>query len=473
MSNILCVDLDGTLLNTDSLHEAIFCFIKKNPLRIFWLFFWLSQGRAYLKQKIAQYTQLDVSHLPYNQEVLTWIKEAKAQGQKLVLVTAAHISIAEKVAAHLGLFDEVLASRDGMNLKSHVKASTLNQHYGRKQYDYMGNSHADVAVWQEADQAILVNTSSRLLRKVSRNISVSKVIPRQKLSMRAWFKAIRVHQYAKNILVFIPLLASHAIINAPAILHTVLGFICFSLTASSVYLLNDLLDLKEDRAHPTKSKRAIASGMLSIPKASMLSLACLTIAISASFFLPPAFQAVLAIYYVLTLAYSFQLKQIVLVDVIVLSILYTLRIVAGIALLVEVTYSPWLLLFSMLFFLSLAFLKRVSELHLLDKKGHKQLLGRNYHTIDLLVFATFGIVSGFMSILVFTLYLSSDVAIRLYHHPQLLLLIYPFMLYWLCRIWLLAMQGKVHDDPVLHALRDKTSYYIGIIILIILSVATV
>lgn len=473
MSKVLCIDLDGTLLHTDSLHEALFNFMKANPLRFFLILWWLMQGRAYLKQKVAERTHVDVQTLPYNHELLDWLKALKEKGRQIILVTAAHQSIADKIAPHLALFDDVIASDGRTNLSAHHKAAELTRRYGFKQYDYAGNSKADLAVWRESNQAIVVNASPRLVRRAEKIAPIGKLFPRRPLTLRVFLKAIRVHQYTKNVLLFIPLFAGHLLMNVQAVTSTLLGFLCFCLMASSVYLLNDLLDVTSDRKHPTKSKRAIASGLLSMTKASCLCLIFFAVAMGLTWFLPSSFKLVLLTYYALTLLYSFKLKQIVLVDVLMLSILYTIRIVAGMSLITMGEYSLWMLLFSMFLFLSLAFLKRVSELYLLDKNGLKQIVGRDYYTADMTTFSVFGMASGFIAVLVFALYLNSDAALLLYHHTQVLLLVFPFMLYWLCRIWLLATQGKIHEDPVLYTIRDKTSYYVGFFILIIFFLASI
>ena len=467
-SKVLCIDLDGTLIRTDSLQEAILCFIKKNPLRLILVLLWLGHGRAYLKQKVAERVRLDPSLLPYNTELLHWITACKQQGQKVVLVTAIDQRYAESVAEHLGIFDEVLASDGQVNLRSQQKASALTQRFGLKGYDYAGNSCHDLPVWREANAAIVVNASPGLLRKAQRESHVSNVFPRKTLSFKGFLKAIRVHQYAKNLLIFLPLLAGHVLGDVGTVMKTMLGFVSFCMMASAVYLLNDLLDVNADRKHPTKSKRAIATGLLSIPRALIWTVGFFAASLGLAWYgLPAAFLGVLGLYAGLTLGYSLWLKQFVLVDVILLSLLYTARVIAGMTLLEKTDYSQWMLLFSLFLFLSLAFLKRVSELTLLKKFGHSQIMGRDYRTIDRQTFTLFGVSSGMMAILVFALYLNSDAAQALYVYPQRLLWVFPFLLYWLCRIWLLATQGRVKDDPVLYAIRDKASYCVGLIILVI------
>lgn len=467
-SKVLCIDLDGTLICTDSLQEAILCFIKKNPLRLGLVLLWLCRGRAYLKQQIARRVTLDPSLLPYNKELLQWILACKQQGQKVVLVTATDQRYAERVAEHLGMFDEVLASDGQVNLRSQQKARALTQRFGLKGYDYAGNSCHDLPVWREANAAIVVNASPSLLRKAQRECHVSNVFPRQTLSLKGFLKAIRVHQYAKNLLVFLPLLAGHVLGHVDIVARTMVGFVSFCMMASAVYLLNDLLDVNADRKHPTKSKRAIAAGLLPISSALAWTFGFFAAATGLAWYgLPASFMGVLGLYVVLTLGYSLWLKQMVLVDVIVLSLLYTARVIAGMTLLDKTDYSQWMLLFSLFLFLSLAFLKRVSELTLLNKLGHTKIIGRAYRTMDTQTFTMFGVSSGMMAVLVFALYLNSEAAQALYHYPQRLLWVFPFLLYWLCRIWLFATQGKVDDALVLYAIRDKASYSVGLMILVI------
>lgn len=473
MHNVLCIDLDGTLVHTDILQEAILLFIKVNPWRLMLVFFWLIRGRAILKQKIAQRVDLEVNSLPYNQALLAWIKAEKEKGRKVVLVTATDKKFADMVANYLGIFDDVLASDGKINLRANYKAAELNRRYGEKNYDYAGNSKPDLAVWKNVKQAIIVNGSSTLIKRAKKIANIDKIFPRQSLTLKSLVKALRVHQYPKNILIFTPLFAGHLLFNLSLLLTTILGFVSFCCIASSVYLLNDLLDLSSDRKHPHKSKRAIASGFLPISTAIYMMIALFILAGVFSWSLSINFKLTLLGYYIITLLYSFSLKKIVLIDVISLSFLYTIRIIAGMSLLVMYPYSLWMLLFAMFLFLSLAFLKRVSELSLFEKHGQQQIAGRSYLITDLLTLNMFGISSGFLAILVLALYLNSSEAAIMYKNPQVLLLLFPFILYWLCRIWLLATQGKIHDDPVMFTIKDKVSYYIMGIIFFILFIATV
>lgn len=464
----LCVDLDGTLVNTDTLWETVLLFIKQRPCTAwFLLIFWLFHSRSYLKRQVAQSVNLSADALPYNQQLLSWLKEQHALGRSLVLVTAADESIAMRIAAHLGIFNHVFASDGIRNLKGSHKADILNEAFGKGQYDYVGNHRSDLEIWLHCRYAILANFSAGLLRRCREIAEVREHFPKTRLGVRKFLKAIRVHQYAKNILIFLPVLLGHYFTHAEMLWQSLLGFMCFSMLASSVYLLNDLLDLEADRRHASKSRRALACGELPIPVGIILLLLFLLLAVGLSFLLPRAFQCVMLMYYVLTMLYSFTLKRQVLLDVLALSALYTLRIIAGMAIAAQI-YAFWLILFSVFFFTSLAFIKRFTELdQMLRMKQEKTIHGRGYHTDQVQMISVFGIASGYLSVLVFALYINSQQAYSLYHHPSWLYLICPVLLYWISYVWLRASSGELHEDPIIFALHDKISYYcVGLIIIL-------
>lgn len=469
--SILCVDLDGTLINTDTLHEKILLFVTKNPLNFLLILFWMCRGKAFLKRQLAERVHLPIHSLPYNQELLSWIKAEKATGKKVILVTAADQKIADAIADYVGLFDEVLASDGIINLKSHHKALLLNQRFGEKNYTYTGNDKSDLQVWKSAQQAILVNKSPRLIRHIKKLTHLQYYFALKKLSLKAFLKAIRIHQYAKNILLFVPIITAHLIFDEQSWVAAIGGFMSFCCIASSVYLLNDLCDITTDRQHPNKSKRAIAMGLLSIKDAIFLTGIFFITAGMLAWNLPDSFKIIIGVYYTLTLTYSLYIKEKMLLDVITLSVLYTIRVAAGMTLLSVNAYSLWLLLFSIFLFLSLAFLKRVAELILLKKHNQMTILRRAYSTEHCTLLTNFGIASGFLAILILALYLNSATAIKLYHYPPMLILLFPIFIYWLCRIWILAIDGKVTDDPVLFAVHDKTSYICGLLIALVMIAA--
>lgn len=284
--------------------------------------------------------------------------------------------------------------------------------------------------------------------------------------LRSLIKAMRPHQWSKNVLIFLPWILGHWFHHLPLLGDTVLAFICFCLMASAVYILNDWADQESDRKHPTKCLRPIASGQLSVGIALWMALAFFIISLLLSFWVSPHLFAVLLTYMVITCAYSFYLKRLILVDVFILAVLYTLRLFAGMALL-PVGYSKWLIIFSFFFFLGLAFAKRFVELEEAYRNKRELSGGRAYTPENWLLIKMFGICSAFISVLVFALYLSSQKAIALYAQPQIMYGICPLLLYWLARIWWIASEGRLHDDPVVYAIKDRASYVVLVLMIIL------
>ena len=356
----LIVDLDGTLIKTDMLMESLMALLKQNFLACFLIPFWLLKGKAAVKNQISKRVDLDVTHLPYNEDVIDYIKQAKSEGRDCYLATGTVKSFAERIAEHLGFFDGVFATESEANLTGKDKCEHLNHTFGTGQYDYMGNSSVDLNVWNSVHTAIVVSSSDSLVssaKKVAGNVEHIKIA---KTTIKTWLKAIRVHQWVKNILITVPVLASHQF-DSSHILLVILGFFAFSLAASSVYVLNDLLDLESDRQHPSKCKRPFAAGSISVIQGCILFPLLLLVAAAISSLLPIKFMLALAVYYFLTLIYSFKLKRVIMLDTIMLAALYTMRIIAG-TVLISVEFSFWLLAFSMFIFLSLALVKRYTEL---------------------------------------------------------------------------------------------------------------
>ncbi len=465
IQNPLCVDLDGTLIKTDSLWESLLILLRQNIWLSFLLPLWLLKGKAYFKHQIAQQVTLEVATLPYRENILTFLREEKTQGRFLVLATAAHQTIAQAVAAHLNLFDFVLASDANTNMKSTTKRDALKQHFGV--YSYIGDSKADLPILQAAEEAFLVAPSRNLLKQSQ--CPPDNVFSAPKPKWQTGLKALRPHQWVKNVLIFLPLLLAHQLLELSQLVEALFAFVAFSLAASSGYVLNDLLDLAADRTHPTKRYRPFAAGLLSIPAglALFVTLVSLSFLISLGW-LSSGFTGMLALYLLLTMSYSFYFKQKLIVDVLVLAGLYTHRILAG-GIAVTVYISSWLLAFSMFIFISLAFLKRYVELlQLSDKKTVKN---RSYEVGDIEMVASMGPTSGFLAILVFSLYIDSDKVSMLYTSPFLLWLICPILLYWIIRIWFLAHRGQMLDDPVEFALTDSVSWFAGGCIIVFMFLA--
>lgn len=464
----LCVDLDGTLIKTDLLWESLMVLLKQNPLLILLLPFWLLKGKAHLKHEIARRVTLDASTLPYDQELVDFLTNERRSGRELILATASHVSYAQAVATHLGLFDDrVFGSDSVVNLKGARKVALLVERYGARRFAYAGNSTADFPVWAEASEAIVVNASAGVESRARTLTTVSRVFSRPVKWVKSVAKALRVHQWAKNVLVFVPVLASHQLTNGRLMLQAGLAFLSFSLCASSVYIVNDCLDLESDRRHPRKRNRPFASGNLSIPFGLALAAACLLGGVLLAFALPQLFLIVLAGYLVLTTAYSFYLKQFVLLDVIVLAQLYTVRVYGGGAA-TGVEPSHWLLTFSLFLFLSLALVKRFTELRLMSQAEGKELHGRGYWVTDMEHISSIGTASGLLAVLVLALYISSKDVLLLYTHADVLWLVCPVMLYWISRVWMLAYRNRMDDDPVVFAVKDPKSYAMAAIIAAIL-----
>lgn len=427
---VLAVDLDGALLRSDLLHESLCALIKQRPALMFAPLVWLASGRASLKAKIARHAKIDVGCLPYEPEVLERLRREKAEGRRLVLATASHESYARQIAEHLGLFDEVIASTGETNLNTAAKRDALVQRYGERGFDYIGND--------------------------------AGVIRTRAASPLVWLKALRLHQWAKNALIFVPLLASHRLGQLDALADAALAFVLFGLSASGSYLLNDLLDLEDDRHHKAKRHRPFASGALPLLSGFFVAALLLVAAFGLSWpLLPWTFSAAMAGYLVLTLSYSLALKRHAVIDVMTLAALYAIRIVAG-TFAIGSVFTFWLLGFSIFIFTSLALVKRSAELLEAQQQGQEtQTRGRGYFPQDLAVVSAMGVAAGYVAVLVLALYIQDPNTAALYRRPQLIWLACPLLLFWISRVWLLTHRGEMHHDPVVFAIKDRVSLLIG------------
>ena len=472
MNRTIVVDLDGTLVHSDMLVENLFLFLRLHPLRVFKLFFWLLHGKANFKHRLADAVLPGVSDLPYNNTLLAWLEQQRSTGASLVLATASDIRIAKAVAKHLGIFDEVLGT-EGSNLSSGRKRAALVERFGENRFEYIGNSSADLAIWRSASVIHVANPEMGVLAAAKRIGSVETIFESRPAYFRTLIKALRIHQWAKNLLLFVPLLASHRILEVQLLLNGLLAFIAFGACASSVYLLNDLLDLPDDRQHPTKHKRPLAAGTLPMLHALFLIPVLLFFAfVVALWLLPIQFAGVLAAYYLLTLTYSLWLKRVVMLDVVTLAMLYSIRVVAGAAAM-SLVATFWILAFCMFIFLSLAFVKRYTELRDARQKGKiEKSSGRGYYPTDFELLASLGGASGYISVLVLALYINDATSSPLYHSQQWMWAACPLLLFWLSRVWLLAHRGQMHDDPIVFALRDNVSRWIGTAFVLVFVLAT-
>ncbi len=464
------VDVDGTLIYTDLLYEATLKLIKKYPLKLFLLPFWLLRGKAFLKNKITQYVEIFPNVLPYHEEFLVFLKEQHQQGRKIFLASASHQKFVEKIAHYLGIFSGILASNESTNLSGIKKLQAILEQEKNGRFAYAGNSKSDLVIWKRAYEVIIVNASKKIEDSFQSQNQSPKIFKGLRPKITTWIKALRIHQWLKNVLLFVPLLTAHVSDKISFAGLVFVAFFCFGFVASATYIINDLFDLDSDRQHPKKCKRPVASGKISIISAGIMSVFLLTLGFLISiFFLPTSFTAMLGIYLVSTLSYSLYFKQRLLLDVIMLAGLYTLRIFAG-AMAIQVEVSFWLLAFSMFMFFSLALVKRCSELYLMQENNVASLNGRGYQTSDYAIIQTMGIASGYAAVLVFALYIDSKAVTEYYSHPKVLWLLCPILWYWLNRMWIKTSRGQMHDDPVMFSLSDPVSWcaiFSGAIVFII------
>jgi 4-hydroxybenzoate polyprenyltransferase len=467
----LCVDLDGTLTRTDLLWESLFAFVGHHPEKIVLVFAWLLKGKAHLKRKLAESVELDAAYLPYNGPFVDWLREQRAAGRRLILATASDEILAHRVADHLLIFDEVLASDGEFNLKGRNKAKLLHERFGAE-FDYAGNSASDWEIWRECRQIVAVDTPAWLTRRLAKTGRLAEQFHTTQSKARVSLRALRLHQWIKNILIFLPIIAAHKALDLQRLLPTVITFFAFGLTASASYLGNDLVDLAADRIHPRKRFRPIAAGDLSIPSAVAASQALFVAGLALAALTNTLIVPLLIFVYAITsFTYSMSLKKIALLDVYVLSGLYSLRIVVG-GVAGNIPLTGWFLSFSIFLFLSLGFAKRAAELHrVIVAHAPPQVPGRGYLATDFLPVMCFGIASAFAAALVLALYMQSAVVQSLYRHPELLWTIFPICLYWLTRVWLLAERGELQEDPISFAVKDRTTWLLVAVCGIILKLA--
>ncbi len=459
----LCIDLDGTLVNTDTLVEAILVLLKINLFYLFILPIWVLKGKAKFKTVVFRHAKLNVQSLPYNQNVLALIKEQKELGRPVVLVTASPYLIAEPIADYLGFFSEVLASDENINLKGKAKANLLLKKYGDKGFDYAGNAPVDVHVWKKSHQAFLVNCSKTTEKKAARIAFSVSILQKRKPIIKLVMRQIRVHQWLKNLLIFTPIILSHKLTDVFAWIHTIHAFFSFSLLSSSVYVVNDILDLQADRQHPQNCKRPFASGSLPISWGFVLFPVLFLGGTLLAWSLSLEFFAIVLSYFGLTSAYSLRLKQIPIADILILTSLFSWRVFAG-SIASGIVFSEWFFTFAIFFFLSLALVKRCSELIVMRANNRKAASHRGYLVEDLPLLLSLGVGSAYLSILVLALYFNSNEVKEINIYPKLLWAILPLLLFWISRMWLIAWRGKMPTDPLLFTMRDKLSYVVCILI---------
>jgi 4-hydroxybenzoate polyprenyltransferase len=464
----LCVDLDGTLIKSDSLLDALFTLFRRRPATALMCSRFLLHGKAAFKAEIACHVTLNPATLPYNQPLLDHLRAEHAAGRDIYLATATNEKQAKRIADYLGIFGGVFASRPNINLRRGEKLKALEREFPERGFDYIGNDGPDIPVLARAQKGMLANPSAGLAGRLKRHrITVHRVFEDRTPWLVTLLKALRIRQWPKNLLVFMPILLAHLLFDHQRMLAAFLAFLCFSLAASATYILNDLVDVEADRNHPRKRSRPFAAGDLS-PQTGIVMM-CVLVAAAAALAsrLPINFAGWLGAYFVTTIAYSLVLKKIALLDVLTLAGLYTVRMIAGGAA-SQVMLSPWLGGFSIFFFLSLAMVKRYAELDHLRKTNQVPANERGYYVDDIEQLRSFGTASAYASVVVFALYINNPEIGHLYPHAHRLWLLTPVLILWISRIWLLVHRGKLDDDPVVFALTDSLSPVFGVITLLII-----
>lgn len=453
----LIVDMDGSLVRSDTSLECVLA-LARRPLALLRALLGAAHGRARAKQALAAAAELDPAQLPYHADLLAYLREAQTAGRVLVLATGADRRVADAVAQHLDLFDAVLASNGTVNLTGKAKLAAIRAHVG-EDFTYVGNSRQDLAVWQEATAGVCVNAPARVARAAAAATTIEHTFPAEPGWLRPLVRAIRPHQWAKNLLIFVPLVAARAIGDWHGWAAALLMFVAFCCTASGIYLVNDLCDLAADRSHPRKCRRPFASGALPLH----IGLMAAPLLLLGGIALGTAVGAVsvMLCYAALSFAYSFWLKAFALVDVFLLAALYGLRLLGGGAA-SGYPVSLWLLAFSSFLFLGLAIVKRVAELMALPPGTGRAAVGRGYIAGDLQVLQLMGVASSFVAALVLALYVQSQLPSGASHRPTISWVIVPLLLFWECRIWLATARGRMHEDPVVYAARDWVSWGVAV-----------
>jgi 4-hydroxybenzoate polyprenyltransferase/phosphoserine phosphatase len=467
----LCVDLDGTLVKSDTFVDSLFSLFRHNPVRALRCVLFLARGKAAFKAEVARHVILNPAILPYNQPLLEHLRTEHSMGREIFLATATNEEQAKRIAEHLGIFAGVLASNAEVNLRGDAKREALERQFSGRGFDYVGNARQDVPVLEQAQKAMLANPSAGLRARLEREkIPVHSVFEDRTPRLKTFIKAIRVKQWPKNLLIFLPLALAHLLFHRHLLILTTIAFLSWSFAASATYVLNDLLDIEADRNHPVKRKRPFAAGDLSPQGGAAVVCVLLALAVALASRLPGRFAFWLAVYFVTTLAYSVGLKKLALIDVITLAGLYTLRIVGG-ASATDVVFSAWLGGFSIFFFLTLAIAKRYAELDNLRRANQIPANGRGYRVEDIDQLRSFGTASGYAAVVVFTLYINNPEILQHYRHFQRLWLLAPVLIFWINRIWLLAHRGELDEDPVVFALTDYWSAILAVVALLIILIS--
>lgn len=467
-SDLLAVDLDGSLIKTDMLYETFWAALAQKRLNLITFFSSIIRGRLAVKQFLSD-APVSYETLPYNEEVIDLVNRHRSNGGRAIMVTATDHLVANRINDQLEIFDAIHGSYDKCNLKGAKKLEFLKTEYPSETICYIGDSDADMQVWQGSDKIVTIDLSYRLKRKVDRLKKPTLHLKSDEQYLRSIVRAMRPHQWLKNVLLFLPIMAAHYF-SMTAIIQCLIAFCAFSMIASSVYLTNDLVDLSSDRQHPNKKFRPMAAGEVKLQHATLLSVILMIFGFGIAMMVSSFFALIIGIYFITTILYTFLVKKIVALDVCVLAALYTLRVIAGAAA-AQLTVSVWLLAFSMFFFFALASIKRQAELVSTSYNDKADIVGRGYTTSDLPVVTGMGLASGYLSILVLALYINSSEVLSQYNSPAYLWACCVFLMYWLTRMVIISQRNEMHDDPIIFAAKDCHSILcvVGIMLTVIIS----
>lgn len=462
----LVVDFDGTLAITDSLVDAILQVLFRSPKHLPQILAALLKGKFAFKESLVAVGAYRPMSIPLNSDLISYLEQEKAAGRELHLVSASPRKIVEAVAERTQIFNTWEGSGEGVNLKGAAKARHLQALFPDG-FSYAGNDLSDLEVWQHSRSAVTVTVPASVPRELQRlGIQVERDFPAPRAGIRNWMRLLRIHQWSKNALMFVPLMLGHHYANAAAVADVILGYLCMGLVASGTYIINDLSDLDADRLHATKRRRPLASGAVSVFSATLVAAALIVAGSVGALLLDRIFASVLAAYLFLTVAYSLRLKAIALLDVFVLGLLFTLRVVMGLALVGD-KLSPWLMVFSLFFFFSLSMAKRHVEIvRALEKGVTGRVKGRGYLPTDAPLTLGLGVASSSVAVTLLFLYVANDAfPAGAYKTPEWLWLISPLVFLWTTRIWLKSHRGRLDDDPIGFALKDGPSLGLGLAVL--------
>lgn len=455
----LILDLDGTLVRADMLLETVLALLRRAPWRLFEIGMWMLRGRACLKRRLAEETNIEPDILPFNEQLLAYAADIAASGRPVYVATAADAGIAEKVVRRIPFIRGVIGSDGVRNLKGEAKALVLAELFPEG-FDYAGDARADIPVWRRASNAIVVEAPAFVVRAAANVATIARIFPRPSRS-RALLRSMRPHQWAKNALVFVPLILAGLVSHLDALYATTCAFVALGAVASSTYLVNDIWDLADDRSHWSKRNRPLASGRLPLAVGFAAVPVGLFVGIAVAALAGPTTLAVVLLYLAVTLLYSFVLKRIPILDGFVLAGLFTLRLGAGIVA-SGAPPSPWLLVFAMFLFASLSFAKRHTEVARVVERGGTEVRGRGYKSIDLPLIMGIGMATGVAAVLIMVLYIIDDAFRQSFYGNTAWLWGFPAILFlFVCRIWLKCGRSELHDDPVAFAVTDRPSLALG------------